>query len=470
MSVNDYSKALTAEDLIRRYNLNNLSSDRKKTKQVADSLLKTETLFNNFVDSVTKDLENIQSQVDGNITTWFLSGIPTLENSPANEWTTDDEKNNHLGDLYYDKDTGYAYRFSMDSEDYVWIKITDNDVTEALAIANSAQDTADSKRRIFVVEPTTPYEVGDVWIKDDKDLYRCRAKRESGDFNTVDWILATDYSNDDYAKDVEAQLNQFKTTVTTDYVTNVRFETTKDSIESSVSSVTTKVETIEPQIETIQTDLSNATDSLEEVSNKVDAIEPQLETMQEDINENTSSIEDTSNKISDIEIKQDTMQSEINNNTTALENSMLEIDDKLQNYAPITKVTELEQTVSTNQTNTQYAINVISEIKENGVSKLKSTKGFTFDDDGLCIDEDNSPTKFQADTNAIWVTDKNNDQELLFAGYDEALEKSIVRTSNLWVKEYFSLGNSLGGDYRMEIINDETYGKGIGFFYIGGDD
>ncbi len=276
MSVNDFKKALTAEDVIRRYNLNNLSSDRKKIKQATETLVKTDKELKSFIDATAKDIENIQSQVDGNITTWFLIGVPTIENQPANEWLTDKDKNNHLGDLYYDQDTGYAYRFALENNEYKWVKIVDSDVTEALAIANSAKDTADSKRRVFVVSPTPPYDVGDIWIKDDKDLYRCRAKRADGDYNAVDWVLATDYSNDDYAKEVEAVLNQFKTTVEKDYVTYVKLETTKESIESSVSSVTTKVEKIENDVGDVISTVTSQNEKISKITQTTDEINSKI--------------------------------------------------------------------------------------------------------------------------------------------------------------------------------------------------
>lgn len=244
MNIMDSKKAVTAEDLIRRYNLENLKSDRKLIQTIKENANNTNNLLNNFIDATVSDLQNLQDQVDGNIATWFFSGVPTLENLPAMDWTTAEDKNNHLGDLYYDKDTGYAYRFTLDDTTYSWMKLSDSDIAEALAIANAAQDTADSKRRVFVTQPTPPYDVGDIWIKEDTDLYRCRASRSSGNFNEVDWILATDYSNDDYAKNVEAVLNQFKTEVEANYATTVQLETTAESIEASVQSITTLTNTL----------------------------------------------------------------------------------------------------------------------------------------------------------------------------------------------------------------------------------
>ena len=243
MNIMDSKKAVTAEDLIRRYNLENLKSDRKSIQTIKENANNTNNLLNNFIEATVSDLQNLQDQVDGNIATWFFSGVPTLQNSPAVDWATDEDKNNHLGDLYYDKDTGYAYRFTLENTTYSWIKLSDSDIAEALAIANAAQDTADSKRRVFVTQPTPAYDIGDIWIKEDTDLYRCAVSRSSGNFNEAEWVKATDYSNDDYAKNVEAVLNQFKQTVETDYATKVLLNTTKDSILGVVESKTTEVET-----------------------------------------------------------------------------------------------------------------------------------------------------------------------------------------------------------------------------------
>lgn len=81
-------------------------------------------------------LSNLQDQIDGNVTTWYESGIPTLSNAPARSWTTIADKNDHIGDLYYDRTTGKAYRFMLDGSTYVWAPIADEDIAAALALAN----------------------------------------------------------------------------------------------------------------------------------------------------------------------------------------------------------------------------------------------------------------------------------------------------------------------------------------------
>ena len=279
----DINKLRTPEDLERKYNLNDILTLKENYELQKNGLNKVENELNGFVIATGKNLKELQDQVDGNITTWFYSGVPTASNEPASTWITDTEKNNHLGDLYYDKDTGYAYRYSLDNATYSWIKITDNDVTQALAIANSAKDTADSKRRVFVVQPTTPYDVGDLWIKDE-ELYRCQTTKASSEtFEENDWIIATKYTDDTKANQVGENLTILSGTVTeirkdVDKLDTTMTNTTKlvdeqgktigiletkqsqteqtvDEISSTISSVGTRVTTVEKSIKKYQTEL-----------------------------------------------------------------------------------------------------------------------------------------------------------------------------------------------------------------------
>ena len=279
----DLNRLRTPEDLERKYDLKSILNLKENYELQKNGLNKVENELNNFVIATGKNLKELQDQVDGNITTWFYSGVPTEGNEPAKNWTTDNEKNNHLGDLYYDKDTGYAYRYSLDNDVYCWIKITDNDVTQALAIANSAKDTADSKRRVFVVQPTPPYDVGDLWIKDE-ELYRCQTTKSKDEtFEENDWIIATKYTDDTKANQVGENLTILSGTVTeirkdVDKLDTTMTNTTKlvdeqgktigiletkqsqteqtvDEISSTISSVGTRVTTVEKSIKKYQTEL-----------------------------------------------------------------------------------------------------------------------------------------------------------------------------------------------------------------------
>ena len=238
---NDLPKAITAEDVIRRFDLSSLVKDRREIKSNKLGLDKSQNILYNFIDSTLKGLNNTENQVDGKISTWFFIGVPTLSTEPANEWTTDTEKNNHIGDLYYDKSNGNTYQFIYANEEYSWQMVEDDDINEAMALANSNPDTEDGRRNIFVVDPISPYEVGDIWIKSNGDIYRCIVARASGNLNEAEWVISNDYTNDNYVYDARAIIDSFNKFVTANYVCKVLVKTTNNSIELSVSSATTKI-------------------------------------------------------------------------------------------------------------------------------------------------------------------------------------------------------------------------------------
>lgn len=220
----------TPEDLEKKY-LSQLLGIKKAMSSYDESIKKTNNTLENFTLHVLDNLNNLQNQIDGNITTYFYSGVPSINSLPTSEWNNEDYEK-HLGDLYYDKSTGYAYRFSFD-DDYCWIKLSDTDVVEALALANSAKDTADSKRRTFVEEPIPPYDVGDIWFSNGK-LYRCKISNEQGSFQSEHWIKAVDYTDDTAANEVKNLLNEFKQEVIRDFLTQSSFTTAIDKINASV--------------------------------------------------------------------------------------------------------------------------------------------------------------------------------------------------------------------------------------------
>lgn len=172
----------------------------------------TEEQVNNLIKN-SQVIADLQNQVDGAIETWFYEGVPTLKNAPASSWTTDKEKDTHLGDLYYDNKTGKAYRFAKDGSTYKWTVITDTDIAKALSDAAKAQETADGKMKVFSTQPIPPYQLGDIWVNatypTDGSIYkneilRCQtAKAKGSSFAIADWTKASKYTDD-------TALNSFK--------------------------------------------------------------------------------------------------------------------------------------------------------------------------------------------------------------------------------------------------------------------
>lgn len=188
--------------------------------------------FDTFTSNVNEVIGGFQAQIDGVIETWFYEPEPTLGNEPAVNWTDNATKDKHLGDLYYSGE-GLAYRFQKEGDNYVWKQIDDTAITKALAeakaandAANAAQGTADSKMRVFVVQPTADdeYSVGDMWvnatypadgIQYENDILKCKTPKSKGEAFSIDhWEKASKYTDDTVAKEAKKAADDANTSVT----------------------------------------------------------------------------------------------------------------------------------------------------------------------------------------------------------------------------------------------------------------
>ena len=91
MNLNDITKPLTAEDLIRRYNLEGLRTDRKNINSINQSIKRQNNIIKNYV----KNIIPYKSQAKNTITAWFFNGVPEEVNDSM------------INDLCFDRDTGY---------------------------------------------------------------------------------------------------------------------------------------------------------------------------------------------------------------------------------------------------------------------------------------------------------------------------------------------------------------------------
>lgn len=164
----------------------------------------------NYIAALQQTAGDLQDQIDGAIESYFEKTDPTTSNYPANEWTTEEQKQAHSNDTYTNISTGKSWKWVKDGSTWKWKAIADTATEKALAAAAKAQDTADGKRRVFVSQPTTgqAYDVGDLWVnatygetyKD--DLLRCKtAKKENEAFSISHWELASRYTDDTKANE-----------------------------------------------------------------------------------------------------------------------------------------------------------------------------------------------------------------------------------------------------------------------------
>lgn len=161
--------------------------------------------LSDYAETVTGSLGELQDQIDGQIETFYYDYEPTLQNKPASDWTSATERKKHIGDLFFNKTTGYAYRFMQDGATWGWTLVQDTDITKAMKAAEDAQDTADHKRRVFVTKPQPPYDIGDLWSQSEDeggDILTCTVSRAKGaSYVQSDWQKLNKYTDDTKAEE-----------------------------------------------------------------------------------------------------------------------------------------------------------------------------------------------------------------------------------------------------------------------------
>lgn len=177
------------------------SNGQEKTlEELGKESLENKDFINNTLPGI---LSEIQSQLDGQIEQFFETYDPTLTNAPAKDWTTNQMKENHLGDLFYNTESGKVFRFIKNGSVYSWQVLQDSEVAQALALANDALALAKTKRRIFTSTPYIPYEVGDLWVQGGSgDIMHCKTSRATGSYTSSDWEKASKYTDN-------TELNKF---------------------------------------------------------------------------------------------------------------------------------------------------------------------------------------------------------------------------------------------------------------------
>lgn len=197
----------------------NSNGGEKTLEELGKEALESKDFINNTLPGL---LSGLQAQLDGVIEQWFYGVDPTPDsnaplnaaNEPAKGWVDADaesggttEREKHLGDLYYNTETGKVWRYvkgkvrprpgaALSTSDYYyWKELEDTELAQALSLAQDALDAANSKARIFVSTPYPPYDIGDLWV-DGKELRRCITAKTAGQsYNVNDWVVAVYYDN-----------------------------------------------------------------------------------------------------------------------------------------------------------------------------------------------------------------------------------------------------------------------------------
>ena len=229
VSKNDRNRAITNEDLIRRYNLEELVKDRKAIRTLDKQLT---TTYGNIKKYISKMIEI------GSTTQYFQSGVPTFSSQ--------------TNDLYYDTSTGNVYLYTNE-----WVLQNDNDLKEIMSIANDKADVVDDNMRLtFFQQPTPPYSVGDIWV-DGSNYYRCIISEENGLFNKDDWVDYKEY-REDYALNNAVRVLDNQTKVISDtYATKTELTTSIDGVNSLVSETRNIVTSTNDDLQQYKTEVTS---------------------------------------------------------------------------------------------------------------------------------------------------------------------------------------------------------------------
>lgn len=225
-----------------------------QTKADADKIYATQSSLKQTSDSITasvsktyatKDaLSSLQNIADNAIESWRGTGVPTLTNKPASDWTTDAKRKKHSGDLYYDKATGKAYRFgSDDGKTYTWELNQDTDVTKALADASKAQTSANNAQASATAantaagkaQSTANTAVGNAaTAKNAADAAQSSANKAQGDVDKlkidIPATYATKSSLTQTAESITANVEAVKTTANSAVTAASKAQQTADGI------------------------------------------------------------------------------------------------------------------------------------------------------------------------------------------------------------------------------------------------
>ena len=240
------TKYSTTDEIAEQY------ATKSLVEQTSQSI--TSTVEATYATKATVEaLENIANNA---VQTWMGSGVPTLSNKPASDWTTAELKSQHSGDIYYDTNTGYSYRFgSSDGKNYSWSLIKDTDISKAVADAAKAQQTAEG---------------------------------------------------------VSDEVTQLKTDIPATYATKTEVKQTTDSIKSSVSEVATTANSALSKATTVEQTAKGLQTTVTEQAEKLDGAVTTISQVSQRVDSVSSTITQVSGRVDDVEDKADAAQGTAN--------------------------------------------------------------------------------------------------------------------------------------------------------------
>lgn len=225
---------LTKSDASNTYLTKSDASNAYATKSMVEQTSQSITSSVEATYATKATVESLENIANNAVQTWMSSGVPMLSNKPASDWMTSELKSQHSGDIYYDSDTGYSYRFgSSDGQNYSWALVKDTDITKAIADAAKAQQTANGAQsgvdELKTSIPETYATKTELTQKADSITTRVEEVAQAGE-TTSNKVSA-----------VEKSLESFKTTVSETYETKTDALNKQSTLNQTINGFRTDV-------------------------------------------------------------------------------------------------------------------------------------------------------------------------------------------------------------------------------------
>lgn len=102
---------------------------------------------------ITLSVSSLEQQLERKSGNWYGNYEPTSGNNPASAWTTDELRQEHERDLFFNTTTGYAYQYQKnDSNEYGWVRVKDKDIEAAQSTAESALSKIEVQEGLITAE------------------------------------------------------------------------------------------------------------------------------------------------------------------------------------------------------------------------------------------------------------------------------------------------------------------------------
>lgn len=213
------------------------------------------------------------------------------------------------------------------------------------------------------------------------------------------------------------------------------------------------------------TKLNTSVSQLQLTDNEIKASVEDVTTYVNDQVESITTAQET--KYAEIDVRADAIEtsvSAVSEIATTTSNNYQELSKKFNNYAPITKTTQLEQSLTTLQTNTYTKTEINTKLTDGSVTKVQTTSG-TFDENGMHYAKTNAPTTTTINEVGVGTKKSNSSEYVLFAGYvndnntqyEKYKGQTIVASENMLVDNYLVVG---------EHSRLENYENGTGIFVL----